>query len=80
MLVQEETRLKNQKPHSVHLVNQKAKKSTKKKPGKNKKKGFRKELHNLNESTQIHKKEHNVKCYFCNKFGHLKKDCQKRKA
>ena len=41
MLVQEETRLKNQKTHSVHFVNhQEAGKSSKKKPGKSKKKGL----------------------------------------
>ena len=77
MLVQEKTRLKNQKPYSIHLMSQKAKKSPKRKPGKNKK---RKGSHNLNEISkvsQVHKKEHNIKCYFYNKIGHLKKDCLK---
>ncbi|TXG69418.1 hypothetical protein EZV62_004353 [Acer yangbiense] len=58
----------------------KAGKSSKKKPGKSKKKG----LHELNESskaTQIHKKEYkNDKCRFCKKVGHYQKDCLKRKA
>ena len=79
MLIQEETRLKTQKTHSVHLLNhQEAEKNSKRKSGKNKKKG----LHNLNESSKvIHKKEHRIiKCLFCNKIGHLKKDCLKHKA
>ena len=38
MIVQEETRLKNQKTHFVHLVSQETEKSSKRKPGKNKKK------------------------------------------
>ncbi|TXG48853.1 hypothetical protein EZV62_024728 [Acer yangbiense] len=81
MLAQEETRLKNQKTHSVHFVNhQEAGKSFKKKPGKSKKKG----LYELNESSkaaQIHKKEYkNDKCRFCKKVGHYQKDCLKSKA
>ena len=79
MLVQEETRLKNQKTHSVHLLNhQEAEKNSKKKTGKNKKKG----LHNLNESSKvIRKKEHGIiKYLFYNKIGHLKKDYLKRKV
>ncbi|TXG48434.1 hypothetical protein EZV62_027728 [Acer yangbiense] len=82
MLVQEETRLKNQKStHSVHFVNhQEVGKSSKKKHGKSKKKG----LHELNESSkaaQIHKKEYkNDKCRFCKKVGHYQNDCLKRKA
>ena len=78
MLVQEETRLKNQRTHSVHLLShQEAEKSSRKRSGKSKKKG----LHNLNDSSKaIHKKEHGNKCHFCYKVGHLKKDCLKRKA
>ena len=79
MLIQEETRLKNQKTHSVHLLNhQKAEKNSKRKSGKNKKKG----LHNLNESSKvIHKNEYGIiKYLFCNKIGHLKKGCLKYKA
>lgn len=81
MLVQEETRIKNQKAHSVHLSShQGVRKNFKRKGGRSKKKG----LHILNDSSkasQIHKKEHNlIKCHFCNKIGHLKKDCLKCKA
>ena len=78
MLVQEETRLKNQRAHSVHLLShQEAEKSSRKKSRKSKKKG----LHNLNDSSKaIHKKESGNKCHFCYKVGHLKKDCLKRKA
>ncbi|KAG8390835.1 hypothetical protein BUALT_Bualt01G0124800 [Buddleja alternifolia] len=50
MLIQEETRLKNQSTHSVHFLSHKeVGKSFKIKPGKNKKKGLR----NLNESSKV---------------------------
>ena len=80
ILASEETRLNNQKSHSVHLVSQEAEKSSTRKPRKNKKK---KGSHNLNETpkaTQVHKKKHKIKCYFYNQIGHLKKDCLKQKA
>ena len=56
MFVQEKTRLKNQRVHSIHLLShQEAKKNSKKTCGKSKKKG----LHNLNEfSKGAHKNEH----------------------
>ena len=71
--------MKNQRAHSVHLLNhQEVGKSSKRNNGKNKKKG----LHNLNVSSKaIHKKEYgNDKCHFFHKVGHLKKDCLKHKA
>ncbi|KAJ0105878.1 hypothetical protein Patl1_18401 [Pistacia atlantica] len=74
MLVQEETRLKNQGTHSIHLEsNQKArKKHGKGKQGPSKVNG---------PSSQIHKKEHKKdNCHFCGKPSHFQKDCLKRKA
>ena len=62
--VQEETRLKNQQSHSVHLVRHQTRSNIEKKHGKGKKKG----LYNLHKSSQIHKKGHkNDKCHFCHK-------------
>ncbi|XP_022852439.1 uncharacterized protein LOC111374052 [Olea europaea var. sylvestris] len=79
MLVQEETRLKNQGTHSIHLVSrQGAGKKYKKRSGKGIKQGPLK----INESSaQIHNKEYKKDvCHFCRKPGHHKKDCLKRKA
>ncbi|KAH6822906.1 Ribosomal protein L19e family protein [Perilla frutescens var. hirtella] len=78
MLVQEETRLKNQGSHSVHYVshreNQGAGKKFKKKHDKGK--GPLK----TNEAfMQIQKKSPNNNCRLCGKPGHFQKDCQKLK-
>jgi len=69
MLVQEEARLEQQGHHSVHLVSQGAKKI---------------EPPEVNGSPQVievhEKRQNNVKCYFCKKFGHVQKNCHKRRA
>jgi hypothetical protein len=79
MLVQEEARLKQQGHHSVHLVSHGAKKKWKKP-----KKGKKIESPKVNgppQVTEVHQKGlNNVKCHFCRKFGHVQKDCHKRKA
>ena len=65
MLVQEETRLKNQGNHSIHYVNnQGVGKKVNKKHGKDKG-----PLKIVESSTKIQKK--NDKCHFCGKSGHF---------
>ncbi|XP_038989907.1 uncharacterized protein LOC120113165 [Phoenix dactylifera] len=79
MLVQEETRLKQQGHHSVNLVSHGAKKKWKK-PRKGMKNGPSKgkEPHH---NTEVHKKKQNKDRYhFCKKLGYYQKDCHKRKA
>jgi hypothetical protein len=79
MLVQEEARLKQQGHHSVHLVSHGAKKKWKKP-----KKGKMIEPSKVNgppQAIEVHEKGlNNIKCHFCRKFGHVQKDCHKRKA
>lgn len=69
-----------QSSHSVHLIShQKLRRILKKKREERSKK---KSFHNLNEYFEVvPTKDHgNVKYQFCNKIGHLRKDCMKRKA
>ncbi|KAL5580933.1 hypothetical protein UlMin_013375 [Ulmus minor] len=78
MLVQEETRLKNQGTHSIHLVTNQG---VGKKAVKKHRKGKQGPLKVNESSAQIQKKEHkNDKCRFCGKPGHFQKNCLKRKA
>ena len=66
MLVEEETKLKNQGNHSVHYVNnQGVGKKVNKKHGKDKG-----PLRIVKSSIKIQKK--NDKCHFCGKFGHFR--------
>ncbi|XP_051146375.1 uncharacterized protein LOC127261971 [Andrographis paniculata] len=78
MLVQEETRLKNQGSHSIHLItNQGAGRRV----GNKKVKGKCGPLKVNVPSIQAPKKELNdVKCRFCGKSGYFQRDCLKRKA
>ncbi|XP_022846239.1 uncharacterized protein LOC111368978 [Olea europaea var. sylvestris] len=79
MLVQEETRLKNQGTHFVHLVSHQG---ARKKYKKRSEKGIKQGPLKINESSaHIHNKEHKKDtCHFCRKPGHHKKDCLKRNA
>lgn len=77
MCIQEEVRLRQEGPHSVlQVVTQGAKKKGKFVKGKRipPKKGD-----GPGESSQGRGK-FTVKCYFCGKKGHVKKDCSKRRA
>ena len=76
MLVQEETRLKNQGIHSINYVTNQG--DGKKRKHVNKEKGSLKyeEL-----AFKIHKKGPKVdRCHFCKKNRHFQKDCPIRKA
>ena len=76
MLVQEETRLKNQGIHSINYVTNQG--AGKKRKHANKGKGPPK----FEEPAfKIHKKGPKVdRCHFCKKTGHFQKDCPRRKA
>ena len=78
MLVQEETRLKKQ---GVNLANLMGMKGAERDARKDKGKGKMGLSKPNKSSAKIHKKDFkNEKCHFCNKMGHFKKDCLKRKA
>ena len=78
MVVQEEARLKQQGMQTVHLTTQDSGSGHKgRKPVKGKKIVFSKNEHA--HASQVQKKDFGVKCHFCKKEGHFKKDCQKRK-
>jgi hypothetical protein len=63
MCVQEEERLKHEKPQSVHFVATHDKRKSKR--GKN--------------ALHFKKNDNKYSCLFCKKGGHMKKDCQKYK-
>lgn len=76
MCVQEEVRLKGEGRHTALAVTQVAMK----KKGKAKKYPPKK-VSGPGESSQAHENNgFTVKCHFCGKKGHVKKDCNKRKA
>jgi hypothetical protein len=79
MLVQEETRLKQQGHHSVHLISKRASKKWKK-PQKGKKAEPPK-INGPPQGIEAHERGQNsIKCRFCKKFGHVQRDCHKRRA
>jgi len=78
MCVQEKVRLRQEGQHSVLAVTQGGI-HKKGKYGRGKRFPPRKG-HDHGESSQGHRKVFTVKCYFCGRKGHVKKDCNKRKA
>ena len=80
MLVQEETRLKNQGSHSIHYVSHRGNQGAGKKFVKKHDKG-KGPLKIKDGPVQIQKKaSKNNNCHFCGKSGHFQKDCPKRKS
>ncbi|TXG50989.1 hypothetical protein EZV62_023513 [Acer yangbiense] len=74
----EEARLKQQGMQTVHLTTKGSRFGHKgRKPVKGKKRVFSKNEHAY--ASQVQKKDFGMKCHFCKKEGHFKKDCQKRK-
>ncbi|GAB2295826.1 hypothetical protein Dimus_038381 [Dionaea muscipula] len=74
MLIQEEGRLRKMKDQSIHLLGHDDASSSKGRPGKKDKK---KDKAPKGPVSNIRKE---MKCFFCKKSGHFKKDCPKRKA
>ncbi|GMP36789.1 hypothetical protein CsSME_00008798 [Camellia sinensis var. sinensis] len=68
MCVQEEERLKAEKPDMAHLTTLGPTKKIFKK-GKSKKKK------NANDETHKSNEENKIRCHFCRKKGHIRKDC-----
>ncbi|KAL3839340.1 hypothetical protein ACJIZ3_023931 [Penstemon smallii] len=78
MLIQEETRLKQQGTHSVNMVTQRNVKH--KKGAKKGNKPMSKGKEPMKAILAPKKDLGKDKCHFCNKRGHYQKDCPKRKA
>ncbi|XP_078170005.1 uncharacterized protein LOC144564290 [Carex rostrata] len=78
-LVQEEARLKEMKPNTVHFSNLEAGSGSNAKPGKakTKKKG---KAFQVSCNASFKKEGNKQKCHFCRKVGHFQKDCLKRKV
>ena len=77
MVVQEETRLKQQGHHSVHLISKEAHKKWKK-PKKSKNVEPPKN-NGPPQGKKAHERGQNcIKCRFCKKFRHVKRDFHKR--
>ena len=80
MLVQEETRLKNQGNHLVHYVSHQGNQGARKKLEKKHDKG-KMTLKINDDSLQIQKKvSKGNTCHFCGKSRHFQKDYPKRKS
>ncbi|GAB2280640.1 hypothetical protein Dimus_039421 [Dionaea muscipula] len=74
MLIQEEGRLRKMEDQSIHLIGHDDASSSKGRPGKKDKK---KDKAPKGLVSNIRKE---MKCFFCKKSEHFKKDCPKRKA
>uniref|UniRef100_A0A2N9IH71 Integrase catalytic domain-containing protein n=1 Tax=Fagus sylvatica TaxID=28930 RepID=A0A2N9IH71_FAGSY len=79
MLIQEEARLRQQGQHSVNVMSHGVGSK-----GKKPKKSFKKDPLKVAGPSHVNgtrQKEHNgPKCYFCHGYGHLQKNCPKRRA
>ena len=79
MLIQEEARLRQQGQHSINVMSHGVGSK-----GKKPKKSFKKDplkVAGPSHDNGTRQKEHNgPKCYFCRGYGHLQKNCPKRRA